>query len=340
MDINAWLESLGLGEYAEAFRKHEIDAETLGELTAEDLQELGVHKLGHRKKLLAAIGRFSHGEIETAKAPATAPTLEGERRQVTVLFADLAGFTRLSSELGAEDTHALLNRYFDAVDGIVEGYGGTIDKHMGDNVMAVFGAPVAHSNDPERAVRVALDIHKAMADLSEEFGRSLETHIGVASGQVVASSTGSETHHEYTVTGNCVNLASRLQDNASAGETLISQAVYGAVSALVDCTPMGKIEVKGFQEPMQVWRLAGFHSDIYATERRRPFVGRQAEKRQFMGLIEGCLETSAGQAILVRGAAGIGKTRLIEEFAAIAEGKGFANHKAAIVAPWTSQLVQ
>ncbi|MCZ6575191.1 MAG: tetratricopeptide repeat protein [Gammaproteobacteria bacterium] len=328
MDVRVWLESLGQGEYAQAFIDNHIDATTLPRLTAEDLKEIGVQSVGHRRKLLDAIAGLVEGGPELVPPPGAQadPALKGEQRQVTVLFADLAGFTRLSDELGAEETHALLNRYFEAVDGIVAGYGGHVDKHMGDNVMAVFGAPLAHSDDPERAVRAALDIHKAMADLSDDFGRSLEAHIGIASGQVVASGTGSETHQEYTVTGNSVNLASRLQDKASAGETLISQAVYGAVSGLVDCTPMGEMEVKGFEHPVRVWRLAELRSETSAGE-HVPLVGRRSERRQFTGIVEECLETGTGQAILVRGEAGIGKTRLAEEFASLAGRKGFATHK-------------
>ena len=332
MDVRAWLESLGLGEYAQAFTDNHIDAATLPKLSAEDLKEIGVQSVGHRRKLLDAIAGLAEGGPELVSPPDTQvePALEGERRQVTVLFADLAGFTKLSGELGAEETHAFLNRYFEVVDGIVERYGGHVDKHMGDNVMALFGAPAAHSDDPERAVRAALDIHTAMADLSEGFGRSLEAHIGVASGQVVASGTGSETHREYTVTGNSVNLASRLQDKANAGETLISHAVHAVVSGLIDCTTMGEIKVKGFEDPIQVWRLASLRGNMPAAQ-RSPFVGRGSEKRQFTGIVEECLETGTGQAILVRGEAGIGKTRLVEEFGFIAESKGFAIHKGLVL---------
>jgi len=148
--------------------------------------------------------------------------------------------------------------------------------------MAIFGAPMAHSNDPERAVRAALEIHLAMNDLTAEMGRPLEAHIGIASGQVMASGTGSEAHREYTVTGESVNLASRLQDRAKAGETLMSDAACGAVSAFADCTPMGEIKVKGFPEPVQVWRLSGLLSKT-ASAQRRPFVVREAELRQFAG---------------------------------------------------------
>ena len=154
MNVAGWLRDLGLDRYAEAFAENEIDGETLPALTGDDLKEIGVGPLGHRKKLLAAIAALSAEPPTAAGEPVAAPT--GERRQVTVLFADIAGYTKLSSELGAEATHALLNRYFEAVDGIVEGYGGSVDKHMGDNVMAVFGAPIAHDDDPLRAVRAAL----------------------------------------------------------------------------------------------------------------------------------------------------------------------------------------
>ncbi len=330
MDVRTWLAGLGLENYAEAFADNDIDGATLAALTAEDLKEVGVASVGHRRKLLEAIAALTNGEAEAAPVPDDRAALSAEQRQVTVLFADLSGFTKLSDELGAEATHALLNRYFETVDAVVEGYGGSIDKHMGDNVMAVFGAPVAHSDDPERALRAALDIHPAVAELSKEFGRDLRTHIGIASGQVVASGTGSDAHREYTVTGNSVNLASRLQDKAESGETLISQAVHRAVMDAVECVPMGEIEVKGFTEPVPVWRLQGLRSDVSGA-RHGPFVGRRAERRQFDALIQECLETGSGQTILARGEAGIGKTRLVEEFAALAAASGFAHHKGLVL---------
>jgi class 3 adenylate cyclase/tetratricopeptide (TPR) repeat protein len=332
MDIDGWLKGLGLEAYAPAFAENDIDAEMLARLTAEDLKEIGVASVGHRRKLLDAIAG-----LDGAAAPSVPPdpgledaTPAGEQRQVTVLFADLAGFTKLSEELGAEETHALLNSYFEAVDGIVAGYGGHVDKHMGDNVMAVFGAPVAHSDDPERAVRAALDTHKVMPTLSADFGQPLAAHIGIASGQVVASGTGSDTHREYTVTGGAVNLASRLQGQAEAGETLLSHSVREAVAGRADCASVGEIEVKGLPAPVPAWRLIGLTGDS-AEKRGGPFVGRRSEKRLFSTMVEDCLETGAGQALLVRGEAGIGKTRLVEECAAIAADRGLAVHKGLVL---------
>src|SRR5262249_35602162 len=148
--------------------------------------------------------------LATRKAPIAVEQAEGERRHVTVIFADLAGFAALSNELDPEYVRDLLERFFGRIDSIVETYGGRVDKHIGDCVMGVFGAPLAHGNDAERAVRAALSIREIMPELSTEVRRPMSVHIGLASGRVVASPTGSATHREYTVTGESVNLAARL----------------------------------------------------------------------------------------------------------------------------------
>ncbi len=326
VNVEAWLMGLGLEQYAEAFAENGVDLSLLPDLTNEDLKDLGVDRLVDRKTILKAVARTSESEDEPAAELPAATTIAGERRQVTVLFADIAGYTKLSSELGAEETHTLLNHYFEAVDGIVDSYGGSIDKHIGDNVMAVFGAPVAHDDDPLRAVRAAVDIQQRMSDLSGEVGRALQVHIGIASGQVVASGTGSDGHREYTVTGDSVNLASRLQDKAEPGQTLIAEAVRRTVADYVECEALGDVVVKGLDEPVQVWRVEALR-DVAEDATRTAFVGRQAELRQFFGAVEACRETSHGEAIIVRGEAGIGKTRLVEEFTAAAVDKGFAIHR-------------
>jgi class 3 adenylate cyclase len=150
-DVNEWLEGLGLGKYTEAFAENGVDISLLSELTNQDLKDLGVERLVDRKTILKAIARMADSDDKLAFEPPAPTIIAGERRQVTVLFSDMVGYTKLSSKLGAEDTHALLNRYFEAVDSIIESYGGSVDKHIGDNVMAVFGAPVAHDDDPLRA---------------------------------------------------------------------------------------------------------------------------------------------------------------------------------------------
>ena len=328
MDLEAWLRGLGLEQYARAFADNDIDAQTLRDLNGDDLKDIGVASVGHRKRLLAAIAELS--EEGPGRAPPTPATASGERRQVTILFADLAGFTELSSALDAEELHGLVSRFFAAADRVVAHYGGTVDKHMGDAVMALFGAPVAHGDDPLRAVRAAFDIHGAMAGLSAELGRALMVHVGIASGEVVAGGLGSEQRREYTVLGDSVNLAARLDDLAEPGQTLIAEAVYRAVSAAVDCAALGEVPVKGLERPVRVWRARGLAAET-GPARRGPLVGRKSELRQFAGVLEACRETGTGQAVLLRGEAGIGKTRLVEEFAVLARAQGFSEHKGLVL---------
>ncbi len=328
--LENWLGDLGLGQYAEAFADNGVDLDLLRELTNEDLKDLGIVRLADRKRLLKAIAQLKEAEKPKDVGPSLAAIPAGERRQVTVLFADLSGFTQLSSKLGAEATHDLLNRYFGVVDRIVADSGGSVDKHVGDNVMAVFGAPLAHADDPERAVRAALDIHAAVSRLGSELGRNLAVHVGIASGQVVASGTGSETHREYTVTGDSVNLASRLQDRAEAGQTLISDALYRAVAARVDCEPLGDVAVKGLDAPVRVWRVKSMHARD-AAPAPVAFVGRRAELAQFSGIVEACRASGTGRTIVVRGEAGMGKSRLVEQYTRTAIDKGFAVHKALVL---------
>lgn len=253
---------------------------------------------------------------DVSDVSAAAPA--GERREVTVLFGDLTGFTGLSGTLDPEETHALLNRYFETVDGVVQSYGGTIDKHIGDGIMAVFGAPVAHSDDPERACRAATDIHAALSGMVPP----LRAHIGIASGTVVASQTGSSQHREYTVIGDSVNLAARLQAQAGPGETLISGAVHRQASPRLECEPLDRMTLKGIAGATEVWRLEGIATGE-ASHDAQPFVGRAQQLAQFAGALSSCQATGFGQALLVRGEPGIGKTRLLRQFRKAAEELSF-----------------
>ncbi len=271
-----------------------------------------------------------HAALETVPAeaaPKSPPA--GERRQVTILFIDLSGYTRLSNELDAEEVHALLQRFFTHVDSVINNYGGTVDKHIGDAVMGVFGAPVAHDDDPERAVRAAIAVHASMALLSTEMSRELTVHIGIASGRVVASGTGSDSHQEYTVTGESVNLASRLQEMARGGESYISKAVYEATRKLISSRAIGKVTVKGFDEPITAYQLDG----LLTADEGAPtatFVGRQPELRKFRGAVEDCLETGRGEIVYIVGDIGIGKTTLLNQFSGIARERNFSVHEVAV----------
>ncbi len=279
--------------------------------------------------------RLSEAGAEKPGKAGHQPTEEGllgDRRQLTILFADLSGYTELSDELDAEDLHELVGLVFDSIDRIVEDHGGTVHRHIGDEVMALFGTPVAHTDDPIRAVRAAFETHKAMIALGAEQGRKLSVLIGIASGNVVIAGQGTENPQdvpEYAVTGVAANLAARLNGMAESGETIISDAVYRAVEEHVDCDALGETKVKGLAEPVHVWRAKALRSNGQKRSDSR-IIGRRAESAQFTGALESCQNTQNGQAILVRGEAGMGKSRLVEEFEADAEKRGFACHKGLI----------
>src|SRR5271166_762370 len=278
--------------------------------------------LEHQKasgEVLRAIAQSVADATPPVEGRSEAP--EGNRRPVTVLFCDLVGYTRLSSQLDPEDVHTLLERFFTLVDAIVDRFGGTIDKHIGDAAMALFGAPVAHGNDAERAVRAALEIHASLAALDSGPGPSLSAHIGVAMGEVVASSVGGQHHRGYTVTGEAANLAARLLARASSGETLVSDAVYRATSHAIAYEPVGSLTLKGLDRPVEVWRPTG--TKIAAAD-AHALVGRRAEMAQFRAVLDTCIGGTSGAAILIRGEAGIGKTRLMEELQAAALASGMA----------------
>jgi len=336
MDVALWLREIGLAQYAQAFREHAIDMDVLPALDDAHLRELGV-PLGDRLRLLKAISRLREADgavppsvprgEETPPAAAIVP--DGERRQVTVLFADLVGFTSLSNAVDAEDVHGLLGQYFDRADSIVEAHGGRVDKHIGDCVMAVFGAPVAHDNDAERAVRAALAIRAAMPGLSAAIGRPIDVHVGIAGGQVVASSTGSSSHQEYTVTGETVNLAARLTEAAGAGDILLSDHVRAHLQERLAVEDAGQLSVKGFRQPVAAWRLSGLRQGGEAAG--VPLIGRATQLGQCRALLGSCRDLGRGHLAYIRGEAGIGKSRLVEEIRREAASLGFGCSTALIL---------
>jgi class 3 adenylate cyclase/tetratricopeptide (TPR) repeat protein len=328
MDIDQWLHALGLEQYAPAFAENDIDPATLAQLDDADLKELGVLSLGHRKRLLAAIADQRDAAPCTAPPAVNAPA--SERRQVTILFADLCGFTALSQTLDPEELRDLTGRYTALVDGIVLGYGGTIDKHIGDAVMAIFGAPRAHDTDPLRAVRAALEIHEALNGLGKHASPPLRAHVGIASGEVVAGPLERADVQDYTVLGDSVNLAARLVAAAGPGETLLSDSVHRALGNGVMSDAIGAMRFKGIDSPVRVWRLRGLAFEPVMAS-RSVFVGRKAELEQFKGVARTCLEQRAGHVVYVRGEAGIGKTRLVDEMRRFVETLGFASHRGLVL---------
>ncbi len=265
---------------------------------------------------------------------AAPPGPPAERRVVAILFADLCGSTPLANELGAEGMHRLLTRYFELVDGLIAQCGGVVDKHMGDGVMALFGAPVAYGNDTVRALRAAAAIHQAMETLTAETGRELRAHVGVASGEVVAADTGSAVHRNYTVTGDAVNLAARLLELAHAGETVISDDVYRSCVSSIEVDHVATTAIRGFPHEMAVWKLRSLRMDSAAEH---PLLGRDDEVARFEALLEDVENAQRGRAWVVRADPGMGKTRLVQELVAHARRRGFATYMSTVLDFGTAQ---
>jgi class 3 adenylate cyclase/tetratricopeptide (TPR) repeat protein len=263
---------------------------------------------------------LSQGGLAVAKIHAGG---EGDRRPVAVMFCDIVGYTSLSSKLDPEEVHALLERFFAVVDSVVDRYGGVIDKHIGDAAMALFGAPRAHGDDALRAVRAALDIEAAVAETLAASSEPLAVHVGLAMGEVVARTVGSDRHRGYTVTGEAANVAARLLSLAGAGETLVSEEIYRATSQAANYEPLGDQALKGLGSAVQVWRLTGMKRSAAAGA---PLVGRRAEIEQCRAILSAIGEGASGAVVVVRGEPGIGKTRLVEEAQSIALDMGFKRH--------------
>src|SRR5215472_3693698 len=185
MDVAEWLRGLGLEQYMPAFRDNDIDGEVLHRLTADDLRDLGVASIGHRRRLLDAIAALGEGQLAEARPPVQTRDVAGEaeRRQVTVMFSDLVGSTALAGRMDPEDLREVISAYQECVAETVRRFDGFVARYLGDGVLVYFGYPQAHEDDPERAVRAGLDLIAAVSDLKTHV--PLQTRVGVATGLVV-----------------------------------------------------------------------------------------------------------------------------------------------------------
>ena len=209
MDIAAWLRGLGMQQYEAAFRDNAIDPAILPELTADDLKDLGVNLVGHRRRLLAAIAALRSDVVPVPEPATTAST--AERRQLTVMFCDLVGSTELAARLDPEDLREVIAAYHRAVTEIIAEFDGFVSRYMGDGALVYFGYPQAHEDDAERAVRAGLRAIDAVARLDVKSVK-LQTRVGIATGLVVVGDLidGGSTQ-EQSVVGETPNLAARLQ---------------------------------------------------------------------------------------------------------------------------------
>jgi class 3 adenylate cyclase/tetratricopeptide (TPR) repeat protein len=244
---------------------------------------------------------------------------------VTVVFSDLAGSTGLGERLDPESLALVMGRYFERARAVLERHGGTVQKFIGDAVMAVFGIPVVREDDALRAVRAAAELQTALAKLNTELvrdhGVSLELRTGVNTGEVLA---GDPAAAQALALGDTVNVAARLEQVASAGEVLLGQATWALVRDAVEVTALDPLTLKGKSAPVGVWRLERVNPVAPGRARRldRPMVGREAERTRLRGLAENAAGSRSCHLATVVGAAGVGKSRLVAEVLADLEGTG------------------
>ncbi|HYO12895.1 MAG TPA: adenylate/guanylate cyclase domain-containing protein, partial [Thermoanaerobaculia bacterium] len=251
----------------------------------------------------------------------TRAAVEGERKQVTVLFCDLVGSTALADRLGPETMHLLLNRFFELALGEVHRYEGTINQFLGDGFMALFGAPVAHEDHPRRAVLAALGLQKALEERSAELGGpqgvDLSVRMGINTGWVVVGGIGDRLRKDYTAIGDTTNLAARLQQLGEPGTVLVSETTSRFLQESVQLEALAPLQVKGKAAPVQAFRVLGIgglpsEDAVLSGTARSPFVGRRREMTILEELRERA-EQGEGQVVGIAAEAGAGKSRLLYE---------------------------
>jgi class 3 adenylate cyclase len=316
--IADWLQKLGLGQYAQRFAENDISFSILPDLTDQDLKEIGVASLGHRRQLLRAITDLKGGEAVASKltnetiSPVT-PHETAERRQVTVMFSDLVGSTALSTRMDPEDLREVISAYQTSVADTVQRFGGFVAKYMGDGVLIYFGYPQAHEDDAERAVRAGLASVAAVGALKTH--APLQTRVGIATGLVVVGDLiGSGASQEQAVVGETPNLAARLQSVAEPNAVVIAESTRKLVGTLFEVEDLGAQDLKGIVGRMRAWaalRPSSVESRFEAMHASgvTELVGREEELDLLLRRWSKA-KTGEGQVVLLSGEAGIGKSRL------------------------------
>jgi class 3 adenylate cyclase/tetratricopeptide (TPR) repeat protein len=266
----------------------------------------------------AETGGLCHSCGAEFSAAQAARQLEGERRLVTILFADITGFTRMAEQLDPEPLRDLINSCFDRLVPCVEGYGGTVHSFLGDEIMAIFGAPVANENDPERALAATLEMRAALEEFSRERSDGLQAHFGVNTGRVVAGQLGSQGRSHFSVVGDAVNVAARLVQAAEPSQILVGRETWRRTQSSFRFRPAGSLQVKGRSGPVEAYELTGMaagpllRSPVIPGRLESSLVGREMEMAALQDALAE-LDQGSGGLITLLGGAGLGKSRLLGE---------------------------
>ena len=258
------------------------------------------------------------------RAEQSAAPVHETRRQVTIVFSDLKGSTALGERLDSEALRQVITRYFEEMSAALERHGGTVEKFIGDAIMAVFGMPTAHEDDALRAVRGALEMKERLevlnVELEKNWGVTLANRTGVNTGTVIASSEAGT--RQRLVTGDTVNVAARLEQAAPAQEVLIGEPTYRLVRDYVEVEEVEPLELKGKSERVPAYRLLSVTEGAGTRRHTLPLVGRERELALLSGLLEDAVAQRACRLVKVVADAGTGKSRLIEEVMALATERG------------------
>ena len=313
-----WLESIGLGEYAQRFDENAIELSILRDLTDQDLKELGV-LLGHRRKMLRAIAELGDASSIASTRPATEPKPEprdeAERRHLTVMFCDLVGSTALSTRLDPEDMWRVVASYHAAIGAVIGRYQGMIAQYMGDGVLAYFGYPVAQEDSAVQAVRAALEIVDAVTTLRTDVGAALQVRIGIATGTVVVSELLiNEISAEQATIGETPNLAARLQALAEPGTVLICPDTRQLTRGFFNYRDLDPLLLKGWPRPIsasQVLGASGVEGRFEAmhTNKLPSLFGREEEIDLLLRRWRQATREE-GRVVVLTGEPGIGKSHI------------------------------
>ncbi|MDH3714872.1 MAG: AAA family ATPase, partial [Gammaproteobacteria bacterium] len=321
-DISQWLDSLGLGQYARSFEENSIELDQLSTLSDDELTELGVKALGHRKRIRDSARDMEtetrHADTSRAAASTTSAG-DAERRQLTVMFCDLVASTALSEQMDPEEFRDVIAAYQGAVTQSVARYEGYVARYMGDGLLVYFGYPRAHEDDAERAVLAGLAAVDSVRRLDITGVSTLKARVGIATGLVVAGDiVGEGASEERAVLGDTPNLAARLEATATPNSVIVAQSTQRLVEHLFVFETLGNQSLKGISDPVTAFRVTGSSEapsrfEAAATRGLTPLVGRHVETQLLCDRWAQARD-GEGQVVLLSGEAGIGKSRIVRGF--------------------------